>query len=114
MFLGEIFWALSLIPSSLLPSSSSGAPAIPKLAKNLGSAKSEFEKGLKEGKNDGRHGRQADDAGRDQGARQRELAGRAARPWREPDRRMPLGTLRYFRSPTEFRALATSHDGYFE
>jgi sec-independent protein translocase protein TatA len=51
VFLGEIFGPDLLIVVIVVAVLVFGGSAIPKLAKNLGSAKSEFEKGLKEGKN---------------------------------------------------------------
>ncbi len=48
MFLGEIFGPDLLIVIIVLAVVLFGGAAIPKLAKNLGSAKSEFEKGLKD------------------------------------------------------------------
>jgi sec-independent protein translocase protein TatA len=48
MFLGEIFGPDLLIVVIVLAVVLFGGSAIPKLAKNLGSAKSEFEKGLKD------------------------------------------------------------------
>ncbi|MGB8197737.1 MAG: twin-arginine translocase TatA/TatE family subunit [Acidimicrobiales bacterium] len=50
MFLGEIFGPDLLIVVIVVAVLIFGGSAIPKLAKNLGSAKSEFEKGLKAGK----------------------------------------------------------------
>lgn len=50
MFLGEIFGPDLLIVVIVVAVLLFGGAAIPKLAKNLGSAKSEFEKGLKEAK----------------------------------------------------------------
>jgi sec-independent protein translocase protein TatA len=50
MFFGEIFGPDLLIVVIVLAVVIFGGSAIPKLAKNLGSAKSEFEKGLKEAK----------------------------------------------------------------
>ncbi len=50
MFLGEIFGPDLLIVVIIVAVLVFGGSAIPKLAKNLGSAKSEFEKGLKEAK----------------------------------------------------------------
>ncbi len=50
MFLGEIFGPDLLIVVIVVAVLVFGGSAIPKLAKNLGSAKSEFEKGLKEAK----------------------------------------------------------------
>ena len=50
MFLGEIFGPDLLIVVIVVAVLVFGGSAIPKLAKNLGSAKSEFEKGLKESK----------------------------------------------------------------
>ena len=50
MFLGEIFGPDLLIVVIVVAVLVFGGAAIPKLAKNLGSAKSEFEKGLKESK----------------------------------------------------------------
>jgi TatA/E family protein of Tat protein translocase len=50
MFLGEIFGPDLLIVVIVLVVLLFGGAAIPKLARNLGSAKSEFEKGLKEAK----------------------------------------------------------------
>ena len=51
MFLGEIFGVDGVIVVVVVAILLFGGAAIPKLAKNLGSAKSEFEKGLKSGKN---------------------------------------------------------------
>jgi TatA/E family protein of Tat protein translocase len=51
VFLGEIFGPDLLIVVIVVAVLVFGGAAIPKLAKNLGSAKSEFEKGLKESKN---------------------------------------------------------------
>jgi TatA/E family protein of Tat protein translocase len=48
MFLGEIFGPDLLIVIIVLAVVLFGGAAIPKLAKNLGSAKSEFEKGMKD------------------------------------------------------------------
>jgi Sec-independent protein translocase protein TatA len=48
MFLGEIFGPDLLVVIIVLAVVLFGGAAIPKLAKNLGSAKSEFEKGLKD------------------------------------------------------------------
>ena len=53
MFLGEIFGPDLLIVVIVVAVLVFGGSAIPKLAKNLGSAKSEFEKGLKDGKESG-------------------------------------------------------------
>ena len=50
MFFGEIFGPDLLIVVIVVAVLIFGGSAIPKLAKNLGSAKNEFEKGLKEGK----------------------------------------------------------------
>lgn len=50
MFFGEIFGPDLLIVVIVVAVLVFGGAAIPKLAKNLGAAKSEFEKGLKEGK----------------------------------------------------------------
>ena len=50
MFLGEIFGPDLLIVVIVVAVLVFGGAAIPKLAKNLGSAKSEFEKGLKQSK----------------------------------------------------------------
>ncbi len=50
MFVGEIFGPDLLIVVIVVAVLIFGGSAIPKLAKNLGSAKNEFEKGLKEGK----------------------------------------------------------------
>lgn len=50
---GEIFGPDLLIVVIVVAVLIFGGAAIPKLAKNLGSAKSEFEKGLKEGKESG-------------------------------------------------------------
>ena len=50
MFLAEIFGPDLLIVVIVLAVVLFGGAAIPKLAKNLGSAKSEFEKGLKDAK----------------------------------------------------------------
>ena len=48
MFLGEIFGPDLLIVVIVVAVLVFGGSAIPKLARNLGSAKTEFEKGLKE------------------------------------------------------------------
>jgi Sec-independent protein translocase protein TatA len=50
MFIGEIFGPDLLIVVIVLGVLLFGGAAIPKFAKNLGSAKSEFEKGLKTSK----------------------------------------------------------------
>jgi sec-independent protein translocase protein TatA len=50
VFLGEIFGPDLLVVVIVVAVLIFGGSAIPKLAKNLGSAKNEFEKGLKEGK----------------------------------------------------------------
>lgn len=50
MLLGEIFGPDLLIVVIIVAVLVFGGSAIPKLAKNLGSAKSEFEKGLKDAK----------------------------------------------------------------
>ena len=51
MFLGEIFGPDLLIVVIVVAVLVFGGSAIPKLARNLGSAKTEFEKGLKTAKN---------------------------------------------------------------
>ncbi len=51
MFLGEIFGPDLLIVVIVVAVLVFGGSAIPKLARNLGSAKTEFEKGLKSAKN---------------------------------------------------------------
>jgi sec-independent protein translocase protein TatA len=51
MFLGEIFGPDLLIVVIVVAVLVFGGSAIPKLARNLGSAKTEFEKGLKDAKN---------------------------------------------------------------
>ena len=53
VFFGEIFGPDLLIVVIVVAVLIFGGAAIPKLAKNLGSAKSEFEKGLKDGKASG-------------------------------------------------------------
>ena len=50
MFIGEIFGPDLLIVVIVLAVVIFGGAAIPKLARNLGSAKTEFEKGLKSAK----------------------------------------------------------------
>ncbi len=50
MFFGEIFGPDLLIVVIVVAVLVFGGSAIPKLARNLGSAKTEFEKGLKDGK----------------------------------------------------------------
>ena len=50
MFIGEIFGPDLLVVVIVVAVLVFGGSAIPKLAKNLGSAKSEFEKGVKEAK----------------------------------------------------------------
>lgn len=50
MFFGEIFGPDLLIVVIVVAVLVFGGAAIPKLARNLGSAKSEFEKGLKQAK----------------------------------------------------------------
>jgi len=50
VFLGEIFGPDLLIVVIVVAVLIFGGAAIPKLARNLGSAKTEFEKGLKAGK----------------------------------------------------------------
>ena len=52
MFLGEIFGPDLLIVVIVVAVLVFGGAAIPKLARNLGSAKTEFEKGLKAAKGD--------------------------------------------------------------
>ncbi len=52
MFLGEIFGPDLLIVVIVVAVLVFGGSAIPKLARNLGSAKTEFEKGLKASKKD--------------------------------------------------------------
>jgi TatA/E family protein of Tat protein translocase len=51
VFLGDIFGPDLLVVVIVVAVLIFGGAAIPKLARNLGSAKTEFEKGLKEGKN---------------------------------------------------------------
>lgn len=51
MFLGDIFGPDLLVVVIVVAVLIFGGAAIPKLARNLGSAKNEFEKGLKDGKN---------------------------------------------------------------
>ncbi len=53
MFFGEIFGPDLIVVIIVVAVLIFGGSAIPKLARNLGSAKSEFEKGLKEGKASG-------------------------------------------------------------
>jgi sec-independent protein translocase protein TatA len=53
VFFGEIFGPDLLIVVIVVAVLVFGGSAIPKLAKNLGSAKTEFEKGLKEGRENG-------------------------------------------------------------
>lgn len=53
MFFGDIFGPDLLIVVIVVAVLLFGGAAIPKLAKNLGSAKNEFEKGLKAGKDAG-------------------------------------------------------------
>ena len=53
MFLGDIFGPDLLVVVIVIAVLVFGGAAIPKLARNLGSAKTEFEKGLKDGKNSG-------------------------------------------------------------
>ena len=53
MFFGEIFGPDLLVVVIVVAVLVFGGSAIPKLARNLGSAKSEFEKGLKDGKTSG-------------------------------------------------------------
>ena len=53
MFFGEIFGPDLLIVVIVVAVLVFGGSAIPKLARNLGSAKSEFEKGIKTAKNAG-------------------------------------------------------------
>lgn len=50
MFFGDIFGPDLLVVVIVVAVLIFGGAAIPKLARNLGSAKTEFEKGLKEGK----------------------------------------------------------------
>ncbi len=52
MFVGEIFGPDLLIVVIVVAVLVFGGSAIPKLARNLGSAKSEFEKGIKAAKTD--------------------------------------------------------------
>jgi TatA/E family protein of Tat protein translocase len=51
VFLGDIFGPDLLVVVIVVAVLIFGGAAIPKLARNLGSAKTEFEKGLKDGKN---------------------------------------------------------------
>jgi TatA/E family protein of Tat protein translocase len=51
VFLGDIFGPDLVVVIIVVAVLIFGGAAIPKLARNLGSAKTEFEKGLKEGKN---------------------------------------------------------------
>lgn len=53
MFVGELLGPDGIIVIIVIAVVLFGGAAIPKLARNLGSAKTEFEKGLKEGKNSG-------------------------------------------------------------
>jgi sec-independent protein translocase protein TatA len=53
VFLGDIFSPDIVIAAIIVAVLIFGGAAIPKLAKSLGSAKTEFEKGLKEGKDSG-------------------------------------------------------------
>ena len=53
MFFGEIFGPDLLVVVIVVAVLIFGGSAIPKLARNLGSAKTEFEKGLKETRNFG-------------------------------------------------------------
>lgn len=53
MFFGDIFGPDLLVVVIVVAVLIFGGAAIPKLARNLGSAKTEFEKGLKEGKDSG-------------------------------------------------------------
>jgi TatA/E family protein of Tat protein translocase len=53
VFLGDIFGPDLIVVVVIVAVLIFGGAAIPKLARNLGSAKTEFEKGLKEGKNSG-------------------------------------------------------------
>ena len=63
MFIGEIFGPDLLIVAIVFAVLVFGGAAIPKLARNLGSAKSEFEKGIKEAKtsSDAKTGSDADE-----------------------------------------------------
>jgi TatA/E family protein of Tat protein translocase len=63
MFIGEIFGPDLLIVVIVVAVLVFGGAAIPKLARNLGSAKSEFEKGIKEAKtsSDAKTGSDADE-----------------------------------------------------
>jgi sec-independent protein translocase protein TatA len=53
VFVGDIFGPDLIVVVVVIAVLLFGGAAIPKLARNLGSAKTEFEKGLKEGKNSG-------------------------------------------------------------
>jgi TatA/E family protein of Tat protein translocase len=53
VFVGDIFGPDLIVVVVVIVVVLFGGAAIPKLARNLGSAKTEFEKGLKEGKNSG-------------------------------------------------------------
>lgn len=53
MFLGDIFGPDLVVVIIVVAVLLFGGSAIPRLARNLGSAKSEFEKGLKDGKESG-------------------------------------------------------------
>ena len=72
MFLGDIFGPDLIVVVIIVAVLIFGGAAIPKLARNLGSAKTEFEKGLKEGKNSGAS--QATDASRDEDTGVRQVA----------------------------------------
>ena len=62
MFLGEIFGPDLLIVVIVVAVLVFGGSAIPKLARNLGSAKTEFEKGLKNAKSTDESATKATDA----------------------------------------------------
>jgi sec-independent protein translocase protein TatA len=53
VFLGDIFGPDLIVVVIIVAVLIFGGSAIPKLARNLGSAKTEFEKGIKDGKNSG-------------------------------------------------------------
>jgi sec-independent protein translocase protein TatA len=53
VFVGDIFGPDLIVVVVVIAVLLFGGAAIPKLARNLGSAKTEFEKGLKDGKNSG-------------------------------------------------------------
>ena len=74
MFFGDIFGPDLVVVVIVVAVLIFGGAAIPKLARNLGSAKTEFEKGLKEGKT--ANATKTSDDDRNEGVRHRQVVPR--------------------------------------